>query len=293
MENFGETFKNIRTDKGFSLVDAARGIVSTQFLSKFEKGEANITVNKLNGVLNNIFVSWAEFMKIHDGDNLDSVLSFSNKLNEIIFANNYYELDKQTQRLLESYTETGAVKDLHLATMIQGIYFPIIEKEMVQENIKKVSEHLRQIDDWYSYENFLFGSMVNNLTDEEIKVYYKRVVRYFLKRQELGLEYDTLTVELYYTLLSRYVKDKNIDSANEIVNYFEKHVDTRSDPQYLFGNIILKHKMGILHMLQGDREKGEEEVRDTIKALELVGGYDGVINNMFKDLQQTIKYLES
>ncbi len=35
--NYGETFKNIRSSKGYSLKEVAEEIVSSSFLSKFER----------------------------------------------------------------------------------------------------------------------------------------------------------------------------------------------------------------------------------------------------------------
>lgn len=288
MENFGKTFKMIRCNKGFSLVEAARGVVSTQFLSKFEKGEADITVNKLNGLLNNILISWSEFMNYHDGNNLDQLDTLAAKLVEIIFSNDHYELDKQAENHMNLYKENGTIKDLHLAIMIKGVYYPHIGKKLSEEDIQIVSDFLKKIDDWYYYENFLFGSMVNNLPKEEIIMYYKRVAKYFEKRKKMGLDNDPVTMELYYTLFSRFVNDGSIELAQEIYDYFETRIDIKKEPNYLFGNFIMKHKKGILKIKQGYQDEGIKEVKDTIKALELVGGYEGTINSMFKDLQETL-----
>lgn len=293
MENFGETFNNIRTDKGFSLVDAARGVVSTQFLSKFEKGDADITVNKLNGVLNNILVSWSEFMNYHDGNNLDSLHTLTTKLVETIYTNDHYELDKVTEERMNLYRQNGSVRDLHLAIMLKGIYYPHIGKRLSQEDIQIVSDFLKKIDNWYFYENFVFGSMVNNLPKEEIVMYYKRVAKYFDKRKKMGLDNDPVTMELYYSLFSRFVNDGSLDLAVEIYDYFEDRIDIKKEPSYLFGNIIMKEKMGILKIKQGYKDEGIKEVKDAIKALELIGGYEGAMNNMFKDLQETLIFVEN
>ena len=59
MEYFGDTFRLLRKERGFTLKTMSEGIISFSYLSKFEKGESDITlhnfirlIERLNMTLN-------------------------------------------------------------------------------------------------------------------------------------------------------------------------------------------------------------------------------------------------
>lgn len=59
-KEIGPAFRKLRTQKGYTLKYAARGIVSVQFLSQFERGQSSISLARLAALLTNIHVSVAE-----------------------------------------------------------------------------------------------------------------------------------------------------------------------------------------------------------------------------------------
>ncbi|HFI0735771.1 TPA: helix-turn-helix domain-containing protein, partial [Streptococcus suis] len=46
MKNFGEIFKKFRESRGLKLKDVAKAGISTSQLSRFEKGETDLTISK-------------------------------------------------------------------------------------------------------------------------------------------------------------------------------------------------------------------------------------------------------
>ena len=54
MENYGEIFKTYREARGLSLKDIAESGLSTSQLSRFEKGESDLTITKF--ILNNSYI---------------------------------------------------------------------------------------------------------------------------------------------------------------------------------------------------------------------------------------------
>lgn len=62
MRNFGEIFKKFRESRGFRLKDVANEVISTSQLSRFEKGETDLTISKFILILDEINLSIDEFM---------------------------------------------------------------------------------------------------------------------------------------------------------------------------------------------------------------------------------------
>ncbi|WP_125572096.1 helix-turn-helix domain-containing protein [Lacticaseibacillus songhuajiangensis] len=59
-KEIGAAFRELRTQKGYTLKYAARGVVSVQFLSQFERGQSSISLARLAALLTNIHVSVVE-----------------------------------------------------------------------------------------------------------------------------------------------------------------------------------------------------------------------------------------
>ena len=62
MEALGKVFRDFRLNGNYSLAQAAGNQVSTSQLSRFERGESELTVDKFLAVLDNIQVSVENFM---------------------------------------------------------------------------------------------------------------------------------------------------------------------------------------------------------------------------------------
>ncbi|EPA2134729.1 TPA: helix-turn-helix transcriptional regulator [Streptococcus pyogenes] len=78
--NFGEIFKTFRESKGLRLKDVAKAGVSTSQLSRFEKGETDLTISTFMLILDESNMPIDEFMyAVHDfhRDDLNELLSKS------------------------------------------------------------------------------------------------------------------------------------------------------------------------------------------------------------------------
>ena len=60
-QQLGTIFRELRLSKGMTLEEASKGIVSLPFLSKFERGEHEITSNKFIRLLSRLNISYREF----------------------------------------------------------------------------------------------------------------------------------------------------------------------------------------------------------------------------------------
>lgn len=290
MENYGETFKKIRMLKGYTLKETAEGIVTVQYLSKFEKGESNITVNKLNDLLNRILVPWSEFMKIHDSGNVDVMENMALRVSKLIYARKYYELDKIADDYEAAYKEYGNVKDLHTSAIIRASYYTIIERELPDEMIESIHQHLNKVDQWFFYENFMFGSFIRGFSKEDIMRYYRRSIKNVNKHDDLSSEIDTIQLVNY--VLSGMVNERYLEEAREIIDFSEKYLLVDDNPEALFYKITLRHKIGVLKVLEGNVEEGTKEIDDMAQALESIGGFSHVINSMFLEKERALKEIE-
>ncbi|WKF84130.1 helix-turn-helix domain-containing protein [Lacticaseibacillus pantheris] len=80
--NFGYTYRELRRAKGYSLKAASGAEVSVQFLSQFERGESQISFERLDSLLRNIHVSLSEFVAAAGSDHLNWIDWWAYQLTE-------------------------------------------------------------------------------------------------------------------------------------------------------------------------------------------------------------------
>ncbi|WHA09395.1 helix-turn-helix domain-containing protein [Enterococcus montenegrensis] len=287
-KNYGETFRKIRKSKGFTVKEVTDGIVSPQFLNKFEKGDSKITVDNLTLLLNRIFISWKEFMQIHDGNTLDQLEKFSNVANQLIYSKKYYELDQLAKQFEKAYESDGFAKDLHLSLIIKAGFYYNINKTISDQDIKSIRKHLQQIDNWYEYENFIFGSFIHFLPAEDVMLYYKRVARNFERQRKEHIDDRPETVQLITFIVSFFVDRRRLDLAQEVINESREYMEVDDDPTDLFYRVIYKSKVALIKILQGNVAEGKAECEGYIQALKLIGNYPTTINSLFIDLNKAL-----
>lgn len=293
-KTYGMTFKHIRENKGFTKKEIAEGIVSVQFLTKFEKGESDITVERLNDLLNRIFVSWNEFMIQHSSNNLDEIPYITQQVPNLVYAKNYHELSKLNDFFEQRYRQTKFEKDLHLSLILKGIYYGILNKEVPKEEVDSVKHYLKRVDQWYYYENFLFGSIINLLETEEIMMYYSRALRNFSTSNQRILMPNLKNefIQLLVFIGSHLIDLGEFSLANQIFTDNKSLIFIDDDPNELFYKLIYKSKHALVTILLGNIEQGKAEMKRIMDALELIGEYPMTINSIYLDMERGIAFAE-
>ncbi|HEM6272917.1 TPA: helix-turn-helix transcriptional regulator [Streptococcus suis] len=82
VHNIGPHFREMRIKRGLSIKEAARDIVSPQFLSQFEKGQKGISVENFSRLLISIGLDWQDWAETYRGDRVDAYSYFSFELTE-------------------------------------------------------------------------------------------------------------------------------------------------------------------------------------------------------------------
>ena len=79
MKKYGETIRIIREQKGYTIRQIAEGILSISFLSKFERGDSDISVSYFFQILERLTLSYEEFLYVHNDFQLENFETFFDK----------------------------------------------------------------------------------------------------------------------------------------------------------------------------------------------------------------------
>lgn len=101
-KNLGETFKELRRGKNFTLKEACQNDLSVAQLSRFEHGQSELTLPVFLRALANINVSIEEYFFIHQKDTEPTLTNLLKKMSVAINAENTAEIAKLRHELTQS-----------------------------------------------------------------------------------------------------------------------------------------------------------------------------------------------
>ncbi len=88
MASLGEVFKQIRIGKKLSLKEVSGDYLSVSFLSKFERGQSEISLSRFLMLLENLDISIEEFYKLATYENPNENDQLIDKVSKAFYNNN-------------------------------------------------------------------------------------------------------------------------------------------------------------------------------------------------------------
>ena len=248
----GEFIKKIRQEKNLTQKELAEGILSKNFLSKFERGESKITSEIFLKLLERLNVSLDEFEQLvtakhSQKDFLQKLETFKSQKDEYLLEN----LEIEEKQLFQSdrnrrHLHNQILVEAHLQ-YLQGKNIDVKQKRVIQS-------YLFEVEEWGDYEWELFGNIVFCLSTKETHLYLDSIFR----KARLGKQ-DTMHKRmLCRILLNIFLEDieANPSEASQVEAYLTELLE---DEEFYYEKIRFYYLQGILHIYQGHVEKGKQE----------------------------------
>lgn len=162
MKKYGETIRKIREQKGFTMQQLAEDIVSVSFLSKFERGESDISFENIIRLLGKLSLTFEEFFFLHDNLNLDQLDYFFDKA-EDAYVNRDLEQLKNLRKIASDKWEREGLKTYRCTAIVLDVYESIINKEHIacdNERLNFLSSYLFEVEIWGYFELRLYNSTI-------------------------------------------------------------------------------------------------------------------------------------
>lgn len=160
MQNMGEVFKELRKSRNISLQEATGGEFTYSMLSKFERGEADLSSMKLITALDNIHSDLNEFMYLVRGFSQKQVLAFQENLWKLYDREGIDSLHSLYEETTQKYRSSA--KKSYLLQMIRIkslLVFFDSEIRATDEELTFLYDYFFTIDIWGNYELELFSTI--------------------------------------------------------------------------------------------------------------------------------------
>ena len=272
MQNLGEVFKELRKSRNVSLQEATGGEFTYSMLSKFERGEADLSSMKLIAALDNIHSDLNEFMYLVRGFSQKKILAFQENLWELYDREGIDSLHSLYEETTQKYRLSGEKSYLLQMIRIKSLLvFFDSEIRATDEELTFLYDYFFTIDIWGNYELELFSTIS---TLFPLPLYFKYSREMLQKTDLLGslpsnkVGIDTILINGLF----KAIEEKDKLKADYFIFQIEKR-DLPESQAYL--KIIYMIAKGYYDTSFKVENKGLEKIQRGItilQDLEYVGG---------------------
>ena len=263
MDDFGKTLRFIRTSKQVSINKLADDVISKSQLSRFERGESEISCSKLNHLLNKLNTSFDEFLIINRGFSDDDFKIMINEIRDSTASSDIQNLIK----ILESYQskDKSTLKNFEI-TLLKSI-LNNYSKDIYpsKSELDELVDYLFEVEHWGYYEISLFGNCFRQLTYQTIFSLTKELlnkIRYYIRAEsnkrlviQLTINCLIVSIDKEYFENARYLLKKVECLLNSETSFYEKTV-------FIYASGYLLYKEGNLD--------GKDKMLDALKVLKIL-----------------------
>ena len=272
MQNLGEVFKELRKSRNVSLQEATGGEFTYSMLSKFERGEAELSSMKLITALDNINSDLNEFMYLVRGFSQKKVLAFQENLWDLYDREGIDSLHSLYEETTKKYRSSAKTSYLLQMIRIKSLLvFFDSEIRATDEELTFLYDYFFTIDIWGNYELELFSTIS---TLFPLPLYFKYSREMLQKTDLLGslpsnkVGIDTILINGLFKAIEEKDKLK--------ADYFTFQIEKRDLPEseaYL--KIIYMIAKGYYDTIFKVENKGLEKIQRGITILQDLEYVDG------------------
>ena len=272
MQNLGEVFKELRKSRNVSLQEATGGEFTYSMLSKFERGEADLSSMKLITALDNIHSDLNEFMYLVRGFSQKKVLAFQENLWDLYDREGIDSLHSLYEETTQKYRSSGEKSYLLQMIRIKSLLvFFDSEIRATDEELTFLYDYFFTIDIWGNYELELFSTIS---TLFPLPLYFKYSREMLQKTDLLGslpsnkVGIDTILINGLFKAIEEKDKLK--------ADYFVFQIEKRELPEsQAYLKIIYMIAKGYYDTIFNVKNKGLEKIQRGITILQDLEYIDG------------------
>lgn len=158
--SLGKTLRKVRKGKQVSICSIADEHLSKSQISRFERGESEISCIRLINILDKLHISLDEFIALHENEDINT-LDFINLIEYIRKQYTSHNIKNLTKLLFNDskYNLNSAEK-----TMIKSIAYTLDHNiKPTADEILQLTDYLFKVEKWGYYEIILLGNCVRTV----------------------------------------------------------------------------------------------------------------------------------
>ena len=285
MKNFGEIFKKFRESRGLKLKDVAKAGISTSQLSRFEKGETDLTISKFMLILDEINMPIEEFMyAVHDfhRDELNELLS---KVRHFVSTRDVEGMKKLLYSQMETEDKREKFHQINIILLKIRLQDLSGESYYSNDDLSYLTDYLFSVEYWGYYELLIFMNTLDVLKHDVFMVLAREMSRRSDFYKEIPKNRRLISTMLLNGYITCVEREKFMDAL-----YFEKQLNQCFFIETeVYERLVFQYAQYLYRYKKEKDCKAIIEMRKCIAAMELVGSnhlaqtYEGHLKKVLEE----------
>lgn len=262
--HIGTLFNNLRKNKKMSLKDVSGDLISLSFISKFERGESEISLSRFLLLLNNLNVTIDEFHHLYQYEYPNEIEDLMTKVSINFSKRDISGFKEILTEENEKYQSTGKKRYLYNSIMLKTFIADLTNTPMDKEDITTLTDFLFGTEYWGKYELLLLGNSMPSINIESLNLLLKELLKDSEKVTLTESNY-ILKIELILNAVDDAFKRKRVDYAIEYLTYLETIMVP--SVKLVYEKILLDFYLTMVRLIKDKDERAKKEVVDIFQGL--------------------------
>lgn len=270
----GPTFKKLREGKGYSISETTAGLVSPQFLRKYEAGKCDISLTNFLNILARINVTLVEFSDVFQEE------TFDYWLNQATYEATIALIDSDSIRLVNLLKDTQA----KLQTTPDDRYrlFCVLVKGWLDEHFyhvtpdyQEIRAYLEKVHTWQRFEFFLATYCKFPVEKDYLKMITTDIIK---NKRNKSLD-DRYACDFVVHVGLHFYRSGDLATAKQIYEDYFKYSFSENAVDNLLFDIYARYCQGLIRASEGEAD-GHQQVQEIVRFLDEVVGHSSYANRL-------------
>ena len=266
MQNYdalGKVFHDFRTNRNISLKQVADESVSVSQISRFERGETDISLTRFLKMLDNMHVEISEFIAAVRGYDRSETIRFMSQLVPLEYKRDKAGFERLFREQKEKAEKNPSVYQYHLNMILAQSFICKCDETVPfpEEYLDEAADYLFSVDEWKIYELILIGNLYLFMDIPLLHKMGQEIVRDHRRTGANAKLVMIVLLNIWETCLHR--------EELETAAYYKDCIPPLiADETLLYERNIYHFLSGLHHFKSGEKELGREEMNQAIQIYE-------------------------
>lgn len=264
--SLGKTLRKVRQGKQITLCSVADENLSKSQISRFERGESEISCIRLINILNKLHISLDEFIILHEKDN-NHTKSFAHLIH---YIRNQYSL--QNMESISKLLSNSSNYNLNSfeRTMVKSILHTVDQKVFPSdEEILNLTDYLFQVETWGYYEIILLGNCVRTVQYSSYFLLTMEMLKNYIY-SSLNKTNKRLVTQLAINCLILSIDLEEFSNCIYLISEIEKLLENE---QNYYEQTVFLYSTGYFEFKKKD-QNGIDKMQQALQVFEILGEYN-------------------
>lgn len=259
----GITLRKVRKGKQISICSVSDEYLSKSQISRFERGESEISCVRLINILDKLHITLDEFLMLHDKDYTNTE-SFANLVQYIRKQYSLQNINSIKHILSDSSNYTlNLFEEIMVKSILYSMDSTIFPSE---EELLQLTDYLFKVENWGYYEIILLGNCVRTINYNSYFLLTKEMLNNYIY-SSLNKTNKRIVTQLAINCLILSIDKDEFSNCSYLINEIKKLLNNELN---FYEQTVFLYATGY-YEFKRELSNGIETMKQAIQVLDILG----------------------